>query len=58
MSAPASLIRLTVKSVNSGDTIVVRGVPRNGPPPEKQLSLGKFFSEKIVQKRNHEYFFG
>lgn len=42
MSSASQLIRLTVKSVTSGDTIVVRGVPRNGPPPEKQLSLGKF----------------
>lgn len=29
----------TVKSVLSGDTIVVMGAPSNGPPPEKQLTL-------------------
>jgi staphylococcal nuclease domain-containing protein 1 len=31
--------KAVVKSVLSGDTIVVMGAPANGPPPEKQLTL-------------------
>ncbi len=27
--------------VQSGDSIIVRGQPKGGPPPEKQINLGK-----------------
>ena len=39
-----------VKSVISGDTIVVRGRPVNGPPPEKQLSLAHVVAPRLGRK--------
>ena len=42
-----------VKSVLSGDTIVVRGRPINGPPPERILSLA-WISAPRISKADQE----
>lgn len=38
-----------VKSVLSGDTVVVMGIPRGGPPPEKQISLASIKAPRLVR---------
>ncbi|CEM37772.1 unnamed protein product [Vitrella brassicaformis CCMP3155] len=40
----------TVKQVVSGDTFVLVGAPRGGPPPEKQLSLASIIAPRIAMK--------
>lgn len=30
------------EKVQSGDSIIIRSQPKGGPPPEKQINLGKF----------------
>ena len=36
--------------VLSGDSIVIRGQPRNGPPPEKTLVLSNIIAPKIGRR--------
>lgn len=38
----------TVAQVLSGDTILLVGVPRGGPPPERQLSLSSIYAPKLA----------
>eukprot|EP00127_Corallochytrium_limacisporum_P002733 Clim_evm42s136 gene=Clim_evmTU42s136 len=38
-SLPKGKLRGVVKEVTSGDSLVVRGTPKGGPPPEYQISL-------------------
>jgi len=40
----------TVKLVQSGDTVIIRGVPRNGPPPEKVLSLSGISCPRLARR--------
>ncbi|KAI9008144.1 hypothetical protein BC832DRAFT_583239 [Gaertneriomyces semiglobifer] len=39
--------RAIVKNVLSGDTIILRGAPRGGPPPEKVLSLSNLVAPRL-----------
>ncbi|XP_075230128.1 staphylococcal nuclease domain-containing protein 1 [Lycorma delicatula] len=39
-----------VKQVVSGDTIIVRGQPRNGPPPEATLILSNISAPKLAKR--------
>ncbi len=41
---------LTVKSVVSGDTLVLRGRPVAGPPPEKLVSLSLISAPRLNLK--------
>ncbi len=41
---------LTVKSVLSGDTLVLRGRPVSGPPPEKLVSLALISAPRLNLK--------
>ncbi len=41
---------LTVKSVVSGDTLVLRGRPVSGPPPEKLVSLSHISAPRLNLK--------
>eukprot|EP00730_Choanoeca_flexa_P019685 TRINITY_DN9622_c0_g1_i1.p2 TRINITY_DN9622_c0_g1~~TRINITY_DN9622_c0_g1_i1.p2 ORF type:complete len:879 (+),score=258.12 TRINITY_DN9622_c0_g1_i1:2861-5497(+) len=41
-----------VKSVLSGDTIVLRGQPRNGPPPERILCLAQISAPRLGRRPN------
>lgn len=36
----------------SGDTLVIRGQARNGPPPEKTLALSGITAPKLARKAN------
>ncbi|KAJ3417103.1 hypothetical protein HDV05_006962 [Chytridiales sp. JEL 0842] len=50
-SAPAASLpssgRAIVKCVLSGDTVILRGKPVNGPPPEKTLSLANLIAPRL-----------
>jgi staphylococcal nuclease domain-containing protein 1 len=50
-SFPAGQGIAVVKSVLSGDCLIIRGTPTNGPPPEAILSIGN-----ITSPRNTEPF--
>ncbi|XP_046434309.1 staphylococcal nuclease domain-containing protein 1 [Neodiprion fabricii] len=39
-----------VKQVNSGDSIIIRGQPKGGPPPEKQLILSNVTAPKLARR--------
>eukprot|EP00055_Hartaetosiga_balthica_P002903 m.5706 g.5706 ORF g.5706 m.5706 type:complete len:877 (-) comp2457_c0_seq1:83-2713(-) len=43
----------TVKSVLSGDTVVIRGEPRGGPPPEKTLSFAGITAPRLGRRPNN-----
>lgn len=47
---PPTLNRGIVKQVLSGDTVVIRGVPKGGPPPEKTLSLTSLIAPKLAKR--------
>lgn len=36
--------------IQSGDTIVIRGQPRGGPPPEKTISLSNIVAPKLARR--------
>lgn len=46
--APSGWLKGVVKSVLSGDTLVVMGMPRGGPPPEKQITLASIEAPRLV----------
>lgn len=50
-AAPASsVLKGIVKSVLSADTIIIRGQPRNGPPPEKTISIAGIQAPKLARR--------
>ncbi|XP_055378713.1 staphylococcal nuclease domain-containing protein 1 [Condylostylus longicornis] len=40
-----------VKFIVSGDTIIIRGQPKSGPPPEKQVTLSFVTAPKLAKNR-------
>lgn len=48
--APPQPKRGVVKQILSGDTVVIRGVPRGGPPPEKTLYLSNINAPKLAKR--------
>ena len=38
--------------VLSGDSVVIRGQPRGGPPPERQLCLSNVNAPKLARRSN------
>lgn len=53
MSAPQqALHRAIVKQVLSGDTVVIRGQPKGGPPPEKTVCLSNIQAPKLARRAN------
>nr|BAN21254.1 ebna2 binding protein P100 [Riptortus pedestris] len=47
---PVTLNRGVVKQVLSGDTVVIRGVPKGGPPPEKTFSMSSLVAPKLAKR--------
>jgi staphylococcal nuclease domain-containing protein 1 len=41
-----------VFQVLSGDTVVIRGQPRNGPPPERTLCLSNVTAPRLARRPN------
>ncbi|GFO47277.1 staphylococcal nuclease domain-containing protein 1-like [Plakobranchus ocellatus] len=55
MSAPAAtpvVQRALVKQVLSGDTVVLRGQPKGGPPPERTVCLSNITAPKLARRPN------
>jgi hypothetical protein len=42
-------LRGVVKSVESGDTLVIAGNVARGPPPEKKITLASLIAPKLVR---------
>nr|CAG4645365.1 EOG090X01F7 [Lynceus sp. MCZ IZ 141354] len=47
---PPQIFRGVVKSVSSGDAVVIRGQPKGGPPPEKSLFLSGITAPKLARR--------
>uniref|UniRef100_A0A1W7R9I0 Staphylococcal nuclease domain-containing protein 1 n=1 Tax=Hadrurus spadix TaxID=141984 RepID=A0A1W7R9I0_9SCOR len=41
-----------VKQILSGDALIIRGQPRGGPPPEKQVNLSNIIAPKLARRAN------
>lgn len=54
MSFPGSSGKAICKAVMSGDTIIIRGNPMNGPPPEAILQLSMINSPRLGSKANEQ----
>ncbi|XP_066992984.1 staphylococcal nuclease domain-containing protein 1 [Anabrus simplex] len=39
-----------VKQVLSGDSVIIRGQPRGGPPPERQINLSNITAPKLARR--------
>ncbi|XP_005100071.2 staphylococcal nuclease domain-containing protein 1 [Aplysia californica] len=55
MSAQTSQVviqRAVVKQVLSGDTVVLRGQPKGGPPPERTVCLSNITAPKMARRAN------
>ncbi|BFZ25084.1 hypothetical protein BsWGS_28123 [Bradybaena similaris] len=51
-TAPANFQRAVVKQVLSGDTVVLRGQPKGGPPPERTVCLSNITAPKLARRAN------
>ena len=47
-----ALIFFFSTKVLSGDSVVIRGQPRGGPPPERQLCLSNVTAPKLARRSN------
>lgn len=45
-------IIFNLSKVLSGDSVVIRGQPRGGPPPERQLCLSNVNAPKLARRSN------
>lgn len=52
MAQTLQMNRGIVKQVLSGDSVVIRGQPRGGPPPERQLCLSNVNAPKLARRSN------
>ncbi|KAI0236877.1 Staphylococcal nuclease domain-containing protein 1 [Lamellibrachia satsuma] len=49
---PPQVNRGIVKQVLSGDSVVIRGVPRGGPPPERTMCLSNITAPRLARRPN------
>ncbi|KAG1653353.1 Nuclease domain-containing protein 1 [Nymphon striatum] len=49
---PLPVHRGIVKQVLSGDSVIIRGIPKGGPPPEKQICLSNISAPKLARRPN------
>ncbi|XP_071791896.1 staphylococcal nuclease domain-containing protein 1-like isoform X2 [Asterias amurensis] len=49
---PQNVMRGVVKQVLSGDAVIIRGQPKGGPPPERQICLSNITAPKMARKAN------
>ncbi|XP_077999812.1 staphylococcal nuclease domain-containing protein 1-like [Glandiceps talaboti] len=50
--APTGVQRGIVKQVLSGDAVIIRGQPKGGPPPERQLNLSNVTAPRMARRAN------
>lgn len=49
--APVPVLKkATVKQVLSGDSVIIRGQPKGGPPPEKQINFAGVIAPKLARR--------
>lgn len=49
-------LRGVIKEVPSGDTLVIAGTSKQGPPPEKRITLSSLIAPKLVRSQDkHSY---
>lgn len=49
-SQPAQVCRGIVKQVLSGDAVIVRGQPKGGPPPERQINFSNVIAPRLARR--------
>ncbi|KAK7067440.1 nuclease domain-containing protein, partial [Halocaridina rubra] len=49
-AAPVTVCRGIVKQVLSGDAVIVRGQPKGGPPPERQINFSNVVAPRIARR--------
>uniref|UniRef100_A0A6B2EL05 Staphylococcal nuclease domain-containing protein 1 n=1 Tax=Phlebotomus kandelakii TaxID=1109342 RepID=A0A6B2EL05_9DIPT len=49
-AAPPQLKWGIVKQVLSGDSVIIRGQPQGGPPPEKQINFSNVLAPKLARR--------
>lgn len=50
-AAPAPVLKKgIVKQVLSGDSVIIRGQPKGGPPPEKQINFAGVIAPKLARR--------
>lgn len=49
-ASAVNMQRAIVKLVLSGDSVIIRGQPKGGPPPEKQINLAYVIAPKVGRK--------
>ncbi|XP_054275181.1 staphylococcal nuclease domain-containing protein 1-like [Macrosteles quadrilineatus] len=47
---PRNIFRGVVKQIISGESIVIRGQPKGGPPPEKTITLSSIKAPKLAKR--------
>ncbi|XP_065668229.1 staphylococcal nuclease domain-containing protein 1 [Hydra vulgaris] len=50
MAQPPTIHKGIVKSVLSGDSVIIRGQPKGGPPPERQLALSNVVAPRLSKR--------
>ncbi|XP_042886728.1 staphylococcal nuclease domain-containing protein 1-like isoform X2 [Penaeus japonicus] len=49
-SHPSQVCRGIVKQVLSGDAVIVRGQPKGGPPPERQINFSNVIAPRLARR--------
>jgi len=52
--APKQYFKGTVKQVLDGGAVVIRGVPKGGPPPERTLALTNINAPRLARRPNNQ----
>jgi len=50
MATPPVMHKGFVKQILSGDNIIIRGQPKGGPPPERQLALSNVVAPRLARR--------
>jgi len=53
-AAPKQYFKGTVKQVLDGGAVVIRGVPKGGPPPERTLALTNINAPRLARRPNNQ----
>lgn len=50
MAQPPPMHKGIVKQILSGDNVIIRGQPKGGPPPERQLALSNVVAPRLARR--------
>jgi len=50
LKSPAQYLKGIVKQALSGDSIIIRGQPKGGPPPERQLNFSNISAPRLARR--------